>query len=200
MSPSSQRVWIEIGRTELLKKSIKSRPLHRGCGLKCDYMNDGQRDDGRPLHRGCGLKLSPQRVIAPRIDVALFTEGVDWNKNRKQSRKYSNRRPLHRGCGLKLYLQRVIAPRIESPSSQRVWIEIFTVPLHYNFYGSPSSQRVWIEILKSVHQIKIYEVALFTEGVDWNIDPFDKDEYNVPVALFTEGVDWNYPTRTWNWI
>ena len=40
-----------------------------------------------------------------------------------------------------------------SPSSQRVWIEIFTVPLHYNFYGSPSSQRVWIEIKIAKNQL-----------------------------------------------
>ena len=58
MSPSSQRVWIEI---------IKSR--------LCNNV-----DNSRPLHRGCGLKLKNDMYTPTGVDVALFTEGVDWNR------------------------------------------------------------------------------------------------------------------------
>ena len=79
---------------------------------------------------------------------------------------------------------------------------------------SPSSQRVWIEIEKNLSYDDAFNVALFTEGVDWNnhcdsfffrifngrplhrgcglksvklgLEPVQRE-----VALFTEGVDWN---------
>ena len=124
----------------------------------------------RPLHRGCGLKLVFCLWWWRKIKVALFTEGVDWNH---------------------------LAPPIltntnESPSSQRVWIEIdfdsvifdgaTCRPLHRGCglksacevlenakKMSPSSQRVWIEILMMMENKKVGCVALFTEGVDWNL-------------------------------
>ena len=34
---------------------------------------------------------------------------------------------------------------------------------------SSSSQRVWIEIFNKILEISEKEVALFTEGVDWNL-------------------------------
>ena len=36
---------------------------------------------------------------------------------------------------------------------------------------SPSSQRVWIEIIRPELEIEFNDVALFTEGVDWNKIP-----------------------------
>ena len=79
---------------------------------------------------------------------------------------------------------------------------------------SPSSQRVWIEIMISAVKLLPLLVALFTEGVDWNltVEIFRNLVKMSPssqrvwieickrswfflscfsVALFTEGVDWN---------
>ena len=56
-SPSSQRVWIEIGEPDLILWESDSRPLHRGCGLKSLFeIVDNLTVNSRPLHRGCGLK------------------------------------------------------------------------------------------------------------------------------------------------
>ena len=55
MSPSSQRVWIEIQGLRKPDILVDSRPLHRGCGLKFYFLG------------GC----------CPSEIVALFTEGVD---------------------------------------------------------------------------------------------------------------------------
>ena len=84
-----------------------------------------------------------------KIFVALFTEGVDWNKHKKPNFKSIK----------------------ESPSSQRVWIEIRYISKYLTKdCSSPSSQRVWIEILNPTTANISDEVALFTEGVDWNKD------------------------------
>ena len=107
-----------------------------------------------------------------------------------ESKSYSSH-PLHRGCGLKLKnfdiypkgfsspsSQRVWieiyffclppATNLASPSSQRVWIEICKSQLYASWPWSPSSQRVWIEIINRFCVVAGYFVTLFTEGVDWN--------------------------------
>ena len=146
MSPSSQRVWIEIEIKNTPVQSALSRPLHRGCGLKFS---------GNMVHPILIVSPSSQRVwIEIRTksvnvyynNVALFTEGVDWNtisilKNWKDMVALFTEgvdwnwawllnvllvvsRPLHRGCGLKFFS------------------------------------------ILSLFDTQI--VALFTEGVDWN--------------------------------
>ena len=146
------------------------RPLHRGCGLKslpiashcwCNSSPSSQRvwieiflefltiviSPCRPLHRGCGLKCQKKSLnIAPHL-VALFTEGVDWNTNFVIRKHRKCGRPLHRGCGLKYFFNLLFLMLLESPSSQRVWIEIEIIEANALFE----------------------KVALFTEGVDWNI-------------------------------
>ena len=101
----------------------------------------------RPLHRGCGLKYFCLFLLLTFLKVALFTEGVDWNTSIPLTLVVRGCRPLHRGCGLKLIQQ-----YIQSLSNK-----------------SPSSQRVWIEIQPLVSHETLGEVALFTEGVDWNV-------------------------------
>ena len=133
---------------------------------------------------------------------------------------YQNRRrrPLHRGCGLKLFSVDCWSMHSESPSSQRVWIEIwltvdffrmvkvalFTEGVDWNWHRtrpnycsqlSPSSQRVWIEIFFCLVALRAKSVALFTEGVDWNKNWSDTKMKIKNVALFTEGVDWNGYTQ-----
>ena len=78
-SPSSQRVWIEIGSNRYMLVNAVRRPLHRGCGLKSyplflvyifykspssqrvwieivGRLTADPEVKSRPLHRGCGLK------------------------------------------------------------------------------------------------------------------------------------------------
>ena len=57
MSPSSQRVWIEITETEKNVKRVSPSPSSQRVWIEiehrksnCDFIY------GRPLHRGCGLK------------------------------------------------------------------------------------------------------------------------------------------------
>ena len=150
-SPSSQRVWIEIIDEKLQEyldfvtlftegvdwnsesyncQYIRwGHPLHRGCGLKSFMADGGFLAHGRhPLHRGCGLKfiLFKLFIFPPR--VTLFTEGVDWNTIAGKAKKYIQ----------------------QSPSSQRVWIEM---------------PKAWIKKSDII-------VTLFTEGVDWNAISF----------------------------
>ena len=100
--------------------------------------------------------------------VALFTEGVDWNDYWFSFLETVSCRPLHRGCGLKFVKKSNLSLSMRSPFSQ----------------------RVWIEIVSSSYPIVTTTVALFTEGVDWNIGIRGK-KWKFLVALFTEGVDWN---------
>ena len=124
--------------------------------------------NGHPLHRGCGLKFcgfwhfknlpwspSSQRVwieIVSRchkhiiMTVTLFTEGVDWNSISALLMMSRKGHPLHRGCGLKLPHCYNMVKQLQSPSSQRVWIEIA--------FGAFADSGAF--------------VTLFTEGVDWN--------------------------------
>ena len=101
------------------------------------------------------------------------------------------RHPLHRGCGLKSNISIANLRASRSPSSQRVWIEIFkwanmldkpivtlfTEGVDWNRgrntrylakIRSPSSQRVWIEMRFENFKVRVLNVTLFTEGVDWN--------------------------------
>ena len=129
-------------------KGFKSRPLHRGCGLK--FLGDGEYEAER-------LSPSSQRVwieivwaehqIWQLCKVALFTEGVDWNTQ----------------CAINKLV------RIKSPSSQRVWIEIY-FPLKSII---PPVVALFTEGVdwnrrNSYNRTKAICVALFTEGVDWN--------------------------------
>ena len=115
MSPSSQRVWIEIAKTRSNRWFCPRHPLHRGCGLK--------------------LVLNLIRVT-------------------------KNRHPLHRGCGLKFGGLKGSTDKTESPSSQRVWIEIKWINSNLTDFSSHPLHRGC--------GLKYDDVALFTEGVDWN--------------------------------
>ena len=192
MSPSSQRVWIEILRT--LSQPVWNMVALFTEGVDWNIFVNAQFAiiKRRPLHRGCGLKYICKRPICYNQAVALFTEGVDWNS--------------HYAWWLFLWVN----------------VALFTEGVDWNFAGllflknrtlSPSSQRVWIEIAKRPGTCKIYPVALFTEGVDWNtnanrnssnsnMSPSSQRvwiEISITgslfshrlVALFTEGVDWN---------
>ena len=113
-SPSSQRVWIEIGTLNQLDICSIRRPLHRGCGLKSEITQKHPPQKKSP---------SSQRVWIEMGDLVKYVYNVSC-------------RPLHRGCGLKsenLYKK----IRFEmSPSSQRVWIEIKV------FFGNPATVTV----------------------------------------------------------
>ena len=191
MSPSSQRVWIEIKSGFLKIGDRQSRPLHRGCGLKFFEEPVLEKWDKKspssqrvwieisvmPFFRASWASPSSQRVwieiflksfVLLIVYVALFTEGVDWNFLVITCQIISKRRPLHRGCGLKSH--------------------------------------------QSYDYLIVLAVALFTEGVDWNKSSYpnhgDKScrplhrgcglksrcqviILQTTVALFTEGVDWN---------
>ena len=170
MSPSSQRVWIEIKKTWFFRKNWGCRPLHRGCGLKFSIkirqkklLNVALFTEGvdwnliglsllflllcRPLHRGCGLKSSIVSLIATLFMVALFTEGVDWNLKTEKNFFWSLRRPLHRGCGLK-FLNLLMAVFLKNRR-----------PLHRGC-------GLKLRVLRNCFYL--CKVALFTEGVDWN--------------------------------
>ena len=83
-----------------------------------------------------------------------------------------------------------------SPSSQRVWIEIFYTNKPWNKTNvALFTEGVdWNRYLKSKHLT--LNVALFTEGVDWNSPQTQLTVINTNVALFTEGVDWNSMNTT----
>ena len=215
LSPSSQRVWIEIvtnwhylcklyvtlftegvdwnKKQEKTVLLMKRHPLHRGCGLKSNISIANLRASRSPSSQRVWIEIFKWANMLDKPIVTLFTEGVDWNRGR-------NTRYL---------------AKIRSPSSQRVWIEI-----SINLYRrrkrlpSPSSQRVWIEIKKSVSVHTGPRVTLFTEGVDWNkhkkpnfksikespssqrvwieIQNTSNTTGALRVTLFTEGVNWNY--------
>ena len=169
-SPSSQRVWIEI-ENPVTSFTVPLSPSSQRVWIEIVVQHRHSfRPDGHPLHRGCGLKLCLTTAWLYYIKVTLFTEGVDWN----------------------LKLKKSIKKLVRSPSSQRVWIEIRSSS---NFRAllkaSPSSQRVWIEITCFWSTDSVGEVTLFTEGVDWNSNPKHMTINLWPVTLFTEGVDWN---------
>ena len=78
-----------------------------------------------------------------------------------------SRHPPHGGCGLKLLRVKTVRIIHWSPSTRRVWIEI------YDGYDdeplgkmSPSTRRVWIEILLFIIIYQHISVTLHTEGVD----------------------------------
>ena len=146
----------------------------------------------RPLHRGCGLKSQPLDNSVFVISVALFTEGVDWNISAPLSIDWKEvspssqrvwieikflpkksavtpRRPLHRGCGLKYLYPPLSIDWGSRPLHRGCGLK--SQPLNNSVFviRSPSSQRVWIEILLRSFTVKTINVALFTEGVDWNI-------------------------------
>ena len=146
MSPSSQRVWIEIITALSAYTDISVALFTEGVDWN-----------------SCLCVMYSRSVT-----VALFTEGVDWNRIIGRWDAKKTRRPLHRGCGLKLKKDiRKLALKSVALFTEGVdWNAFFcnktnqinvalftegvdwnTVPLHYNFYG---------------------KVALFTEGVDWN--------------------------------
>ena len=123
--------------------------------------------------------------------VTLHTEGVDWN--------------------ISLCCRYIWS--MPSPSTRRVWIEIWQnaliititiVTLHtegvdWNFKNkdyfvetkrSPSTRRVWIEIILNAVLSNTKTVTLHTEGVDWN-NLKSVSWYASVVTLHTEGVDWN---------
>ena len=148
MSPSSQRVWIEI---ELL-------------------LPTSGKESGRPLHRGCGLKLRGTFLTIVNRGVALYTEGVDWNRLAKSTRM----------------------PKKLSPSSQRVWIEIFFDDFSFpDWFSRPLHRGCGLKFGMIAQRAVLGKVALFTEGVDWNWHALACSSMLWHIALFTEGVDWN---------
>ena len=54
----------------------------------------------------------------------------------------------------------------KSPSTRRVWIEIYIGAAGSSRDGSPSTRRVWIEILKTRLVSWVLAVTLHAEGVD----------------------------------
>ena len=77
-----------------------------------------------------------------------------------------------------------------SPSSQRVWIEIYFVKNNINIYTpSPSSQRVWIEMDDLVKYV--YHVSCRPLHRGCGLKLYRKIRFEIfrGVALFTEGVD-----------
>ena len=101
-----------------------------------------------PSSQRVWIEILPMKSASNLTAVALFTEGVDWNNRQTDGLEHEKM----------------------SPSSQRVWIEItLLLLLLLLFESSPSSQRVWIEIVEIIMQRNSKRVALFTEGVDWNM-------------------------------
>ena len=166
LSPSSQRVWIEISMMAGVLDEIKSPSSQRVWIEIGGRINEGYTYACHPLHRGCGLKYrisllfllilaspSSQRVW---IEISMMAGVLDEIKSPSSQRVWIEIggrinegytyacHPLHRGCGLKL---------------RKLWSRNLNIL-------SPSSQRVWIEIKTAGINISTTEVTLFTEGVD----------------------------------
>ena len=148
---------------------MSGRPLHRGCGLKYRNIYIVNAFNWSPSSQRVWIEIRTKSVNVYYNNVALFTEGVDWNTLTQFLFFTIFVALFTEGVDwnkVLLFIQDRYNP---SPSSQRVWIEIQKSPphliygdcrplhrgcglksLHYNFYGknrmSPSSQRVWIEI------------------------------------------------------
>ena len=102
MSPSSQRVWIEICGVSAWVCICSGRPLHRGCGLKSKNVDfNGRTLRKSPSSQRVWIEIYAYPHSCWIIPVALFTEGVDWNFSCYKYNWYHQCRPLHRGCGLK---------------------------------------------------------------------------------------------------
>ena len=176
VSPSSQRVWIEIQNFKKWGVFFACRPLHRGCGLKLHFVTHSIKILLSPSSQRVWIEIWPFLLKVLIYLVALFTEGVDWNHMLLVLQGRYLRRPLHRGCGLKYALTSSSSAVASSPSSQRVWIEIFLFIFAIDFFKSrplhrgcglkyvnttnisskrmsPSSQRVWIEIDTAIYTI-----------------------------------------------
>ena len=96
-----------------------------------------------------------------------------------------------------MYCQRMRSPYRWSPSSRRAWIEIDDLLMRRCRPWSPSSRRAWIEIFRVGGFRLLLSVALLAEGVDRNMEYYEKLHEKYRVALLAEGVDRNkYSPRT----
>ena len=78
-----------------------SHPLHRGCGLKCEGMDNLKPDNGHPLHRGCGLKSVVLVSSSILKSCHPLHRGCGLKYAISLQTKIKSCHPLHRGCGLK---------------------------------------------------------------------------------------------------
>ena len=145
-SPSTRRVWIEIGGVVHHHGQAGGHPPRGGCGLKSLGACSWKPGLSHPPRGGCGLKY-----VAP--GVLVQQEG----------------HPPRGGCGLKCLCRQWWTFAAPSPSTRRVWIEIsaclspassgkshpprggcglkFICVVHLEAVPeSPSTRRVWIEI------------------------------------------------------
>ena len=145
MSPSSQRVWIEILSCTVSETFCPS-PSSQRVWIEIIVSILDISVILSPSSQRVWIEISDIFSHSSIIIVALFTEGVDWNTSDIFLPQRLQCRPLHRGCGLKSCISNPMPSANMSPSSQRVWIEISMPLLSPELSKSPSSQRVWIEI------------------------------------------------------
>ena len=77
MSPSSQRVWIEIELLLPTSGKESGRPLHRGCGLKLRGTFFICHHQKSPSSQRVWIEIDCLILVDEIMLVALFTEGVD---------------------------------------------------------------------------------------------------------------------------
>ena len=129
--------------------------------------------------------------------VALLAEGVDRNYIRPLPAFKAAKSPSSRRAWIEMYCQRMRSPYRWSPSSRRAWIEIDDLLMRRCRPWSPSSRRAWIEIFRVGGFRLLLSVALLAEGVDRNMEYYEKLHEKYRVALLAEGVDRNkYSPRT----
>ena len=101
MSPSSQRVWIEILTVKQSEYDLQQSPSSQRVWIEINLLKIAENF--------CTVALFTEGVdwnfnSCPNNTcwrVALFTEGVDWNSFTVKTISIFTSRPLHRGCGLK---------------------------------------------------------------------------------------------------
>ena len=181
-----------------------------GLGLLTGYVNLGSPSSQRvwiEIHCSCQQGGKCQTSPSSQRVWIEISSAVD------SSMRFSGR-PLHRGCGLKYKTLWLWFLSRWSPSSQRVWIEIISRYIWFaGSYRRPLHRGCGLKSVSCGVAFRLYRVALFTEGVDWNSLWFETSisqycrplhrgcglksgkgngkTYSVIVALFTEGVDWN---------
>ena len=127
----------------------KCHPPHGGCGLKFFCLLSFTNTYLSPSTRRVWIEIEVAQEIFDRINkVTLHTEGVDWNLQGGDTRGGSHTVTLHtEGVDWNSLQHKHLFVLFESPSTRRVWIEMYATTAGSQAYQrSPSTRRVWIEM------------------------------------------------------
>ena len=101
LSPSSQRVWIEIMSDAEQRLQAYVALFTEGVDWNSPSSSMYIWWTTSPSSQRVWIEIWSYRYSRQRRPVALFTEGVDWNMKKTAESHKLHSRPLHRGCGLK---------------------------------------------------------------------------------------------------